>query len=96
MNKQSNPQGYRYRNRRNRSFSGKNSIITTIITGIAGVVMKDVLSENSKIKGLIKHVFKRKHLEAASEKKMIEADFSVIKDKTQIKIKENEQIGEKK
>lgn len=58
--------------------------------------MKDVLSENSKIKGLIKHVFKPKHLEAASEKKMIEADFSVIKDKTQIKIKENEQIGEKK
>lgn len=58
--------------------------------------MKDVLSENSKIKGFIKHAFKSKKLEASSEKKIIEAEYSVINDKTQLKIKANEQIGEKK
>ncbi len=93
-------QSFRYRNRRNRSFSGRNSLITTIISGIAGVVIKDISNENSKIKGLLRHVFKPKQLQSKSPKQVIDTEYSVIEEKdTQIKeIKEdnNNQIGEKK
>ena len=85
-------QGFRYRNRRNRSFSSRNSLITTIISGIAGIVIKDITSENSRIKGLLRHVFKPRQLEKESEKQMIEAEYSVIEDKESL----NKEIKDEK
>lgn len=100
MKKQNNQQGYRYRNRRNRSFSGRNSLITTIISGIVGVVIKDISSENSKIKGLLQHFFKPKQLESESTKQVIETEYSVIEEEDsqikEIKEENKHQIGEKK
>ena len=71
--------GFKYRNRRNVNQLGKNSLLGTIITGIAGVVIKDLTNENSKIKKLFNKVIHPKQIEdKQGEKKVIEAEYSVI------------------
>ncbi|OPX30122.1 MAG: hypothetical protein B1H06_00310 [Candidatus Cloacimonas sp. 4484_143] len=71
--------GFKYRNRRNVNQLGKNSLLGTIITGIAGVVIKDLTNENSKIKKLFSKVIHPKQIEdKQGEKKVIEAEYSVI------------------
>jgi hypothetical protein len=48
--------GYQYRNRRDKNHRGRNSIWGTIITAIAGTVIKDLTSENSKIKKIVRKI----------------------------------------
>ena len=70
--------GFKYRNRRNVNQLGKNSLLGTIITGIAGVVIKDLTNENSKIKKLFSKVIRPKQIEDINNKKnIIEAEYSV-------------------
>ncbi len=70
--------GFKYRNRRNVNQLGKNSLLGTIITGIAGVVIKDLANENSKIKKLFSKVIHPKQIEDIHNKKnIIEAEYSV-------------------
>ena len=71
--------GFKYRNKRNQSHRGRNSILGTVITAIAGTVVKDLTSENSKIKKLYNKVVHPKQIEEKqNEKKIINAEFSVI------------------
>ena len=82
--------GYKYRNKRNQSHRGRNSILGTVITAIAGTVVKDLTSENSKIKKLFDKVIHPKQIEdKQNEKKVIDAELSVINNKkTEKEIKE--------
>jgi len=71
--------GFKYRNKRNQSHRGRNSFIGTMITAIAGTVVKDLTSEESKIKKLFDKVIHPKQIENESDKKkIIDADFSLI------------------
>ena len=71
--------GFKYRNKRNQSHRGRNSFIGTVITAIAGTVVKDLTSEDSKIKKLFNKVIHPKQIEEKqNEKKVIDAEFSVV------------------
>lgn len=73
--------GFKYRNRRDRSHRGRNSFIGTVITAIAGTVLKDLTNENSKIKKLFDKIIHPKQIEDKQrEKKTIDAEFSVVDD----------------
>lgn len=86
-----NRRNFRYRNRRNNNFPGRNSLISTIVTAIAGVVTKDLLSDNSRIKGFIKGVFQPQKLENKSSREIIDADYDVLQDENKIKIDKNKE-----
>jgi len=80
--------GFKYRNKRNQSHRGRNSILGTVITAIAGTVVKDLTSENSKIKKLFNKVIHPKQIEdKQNEKKVINAEFSVVNEENAEKIK---------
>ena len=71
--------GYQYRNRRDKSHRGRNSIWGTIITAIAGTVIKDITSENSKIKKIVRKIIPPKQIEdKQNKKKLINAEYKVI------------------
>lgn len=71
--------GFKYRNKRNQSHRGRNSILGMIVTAIAGTVVKDLTNEDSKIKILFNKVIHPKQIENESDKKkIIDADFSLI------------------
>ncbi len=71
--------GYKYRNRRNKPHRGRNSILGTVITAIAGTVIKDLTTENSKIKKLFNKVVHPKQIEDKPDKrKVINAEYSVV------------------
>ncbi len=73
--------GYQYRNRRDKSHRGRNSIWGTIITAIAGTVIKDLTSENSKIKKIIRNIIPPKQIEDnQNKKKLINAEYKVVND----------------
>ncbi len=73
--------GFKYRNKRNQSHRGRNSILGTVITTIAGTVVKDLTSENSKIKKLFNKVVHPKQIEdKQSKKEIINAKFSLVND----------------
>lgn len=79
--------GFKYRNRRNKSHLGRNSLLGTVITAIAGTVVKDLISENSKIKNLFNKVIRPKQIEDKQEQKeVLDAEYSV---------EDNEKTGEK-
>jgi hypothetical protein len=74
--------GYKYRNRRDKSHSGRNSLLGTVFTFITGAVIKDLTSEDSNLKKLFNKVIHPKLVEDKTDKKkVIEADFSVIDNK---------------
>ena len=80
--------GFKYRNKRNQSHRGRNSILGTVITAITGTVVKDLTSENSKIKKLFNKVIHPKQIEdKQNEKKVINAEFSVVNEENAEKIK---------
>lgn len=71
--------GYQYRNRRDKSHRGRNSIWGTIITAIAGTVIKDLTNENSKIKKIVRKIIPPKQIEdKQNKKKLISAEYQVI------------------
>jgi len=69
--------GYQYRNKRNNSSSSKNSIIGTILSAISGIVIKDLSSQNSRIKSLVSKIIKPKEIEKKPNK-IIEADYEIL------------------
>ena len=71
--------GFKYRNKRIQSHRGRNSFIGTLITAIAGSVVKDLTGEDSKIKKLFNKVIHPKQIEEKQrEKKVIDAEYSVV------------------
>jgi len=85
--------GFKYRNKRIQSHRGRNSFIGTVITAIAGTVVKDLTGEDSKIKKLFNKVIHPKQIEdKQNEKKVIYAEFSVVDNENKI----NDLNGEKK
>ncbi|MDA3814528.1 MAG: hypothetical protein PF570_09800 [Candidatus Cloacimonetes bacterium] len=71
--------GFKYRNKRNQSHRGRNSFIGTVITAIAGTVVNDLTSEDSKIKKLFNKVIHPKQIENKENKNtIINAEYSVI------------------
>jgi len=85
--------GFKYRNKRIQSHRGRNSFIGTVITAIAGTVVKDLTDEDSKIKKLFNKVIHPKQIEdKQNEKKVIYAEFSVVDNENKI----NDLNGEKK
>ena len=84
--------GYKYRNRRNRTFIGKNHFWEMIITALAGTVIKDLSSSNSKLKKVVNKVIQSKQLES-KQKQIINAKYSIIEnrdDENNINGEENE------
>ncbi len=85
--------GFKYRNKRDQSHRRRTSVIGTVITAIAGIVVNDLSSENSKIKKLFDKVIQPKQIEEKEKgKKIINVEYSIINN-------ENEEIklnGEKK
>jgi len=70
--------GYKYRNKRKTHF-GRNSILGTVITAIAGSVISDLTSEESKIKKLFSKVVGSKQIENKENRKtIISTEYSVI------------------
>lgn len=70
--------GYKYRNRRNKSHLGRNSLLGTVITAIAGTVIKDLTSEKSNIKKLFNKVIHPKQIENKQEQReVLDAKYSV-------------------
>jgi len=85
--------GFKYRNKRIQSHRGRNSFIGTVITAIAGTLVKDLTGEDSKIKKLFNKVIHPKQIEdKQNEKKVIYAEFSVVDNENKI----NDLNGEKK
>jgi hypothetical protein len=75
--------GFKYRNRRNKSSLGKNSFLGTVITTIVGSIVKDLISDNSKITYFFKKILHPAQIENKQEQKeVIEADYSVLNDKS--------------
>ncbi len=73
--------GFKYRNKRNNKNRGRSSFIGSVITAIIGTAIKDLTSENSKIKKLYNKVIHPKQIEdKQNEKKIIEAEYSVVDD----------------
>ena len=82
--------GFKYRNKRSQSHRGRNSFIGTMITAIAGTVVKDLTSEDSKIKKMFNKVIHPKQIEdKQNEKKIINAEYSVIDNKETEKVNSN-------
>ena len=82
--------GFKYRNKRNQGHRGRNSFLGTVITAIAGTVIKDLTHENSKIKKLFNNVIHPKQIEdKQNEKKIINAEYSVIDNKETEKVNSN-------
>jgi len=76
--------GFKYRNKQNQSYRKRNSFIGAMITTIVGTVVKDLTSENSKIKKLISKVIHPKQIEEKRyEKKIIDAEYKVISNNNQ-------------
>ncbi len=81
--------GFKHRNRRtdlnnnDRSSERNNSIIGTIISALAGLIIKDISSPNSKIKNTVGNIFKPKQIEkqAKDKSKIIKAQYEVIENK---------------
>lgn len=70
--------GFKYRNRRNKSHLGRNSLLGTVITAIAGTLIKDLTSENSKIKMLFNKVVHPKQIENKQEQRdVLDAEYTV-------------------
>jgi len=85
--------GFKYRNRRNTSNRGRNSILGTVITAIAGTVVKDLTSDNSKIKKLFNKVIHPKRIGIKNEnRKVIDAEYSVEDNDNIGKLNENKKI----
>ena len=83
---------YKYRNQRNKSHRGRNSIWGTIITAIAGTVIKDLTSENSKIKKIVRKIIPPKQIEdEQNKKKLINAEYKVINNEKQVKLEEKDE-----
>ena len=92
MNDSKHQNGFKYRNERDKSHKGRNSLIGTIFTAIAGTAIKDLTSNNSKIKKIFKQVFPTKQIEGKAEnldtklnhideKKIIDAEYkNVVKE----------------
>ena len=76
-----NSGGYQYRNRRDKSHRGRNSIWGTIITAIAGTIITDLTSENSKIKKIVRNIIPPWQIEdKQNKKKLINAEYKVMND----------------
>jgi len=70
--------GYKYGNRRDKSHFGRNSFLGNVITAIAGTVIKDLTSENSRIKKLVNKVIHPRQISGKqNEKKIIDVEYSV-------------------
>ncbi|MFO7896292.1 MAG: hypothetical protein R6U84_05105 [Candidatus Cloacimonadales bacterium] len=66
MNARREDDGFRYRNRRQRNFSRKNTFWSTAISALAGVVVKDLSSPNSKLKQIADKLIHPKRIEHKS------------------------------
>ncbi len=76
--------GFKYRNKRSQSHRGRNSFIGTMITAIVGTVVKDLTSEDSKIKKMFNKVIHPKQIEdKQNEKKIINAEYSILDNKNE-------------
>ena len=85
--------GYKYRNKRNKSHRGRHSIWGTIITAIAGTVIKDLTSENSKIKKIVKNIIPPKQIEDKdNKKKLINAEYKVINNEQNTRKEKQEKL----
>ena len=79
--------GFKHRNRRtdfnndSRNTSRNNSLLGTIISAFAGLIIKDVSSPNSKIKATIGNFFKSKQIEKKDKPKIIKAKYEIIDNK---------------
>ena len=75
--------GFKYRNRRKFSSCEKHSFLGFIVTAIAGSVLKDLTSGNSRLITFIKKILPPARIEGKQEQKsVIDADYSVIKNKS--------------
>jgi hypothetical protein len=71
--------GFKYRNRRNVNRTERSTLLGTLITAIAGTVVKDLTNENSKIKFLFNKMFHSKQIEDKQKQDdVIEAEYSVL------------------
>ncbi|MEA3500660.1 MAG: hypothetical protein U9R41_06575 [Candidatus Marinimicrobia bacterium] len=80
MNDGKHQGGFKYRNARDKSHRGRNSIIGTIFTAITGTVIKDLTSGNSKIKKIFKQFPSNKKLKDKPEIKHNQIDEKEIID----------------
>jgi hypothetical protein len=80
MNNGKHQDGFKYRNARDKSHRGRNSLIGTIFTAIAGTAIKDLTSENSKIKKLFKQFSPIKQIKGKTENKHNKIDEKEIID----------------
>jgi hypothetical protein len=80
MNNGKHQDGFKYRNARDKSHRGRNSLIGTIFTAIAGTAIKDLTSENSKIKKLFKQFSPIKQIKGKTESKQNQIDEKEIID----------------
>ena len=79
MNEEKHYGGYKYRNRRNINKFRRNSLLGTLITAIAGTVINDLTSNNSKIKILINKLFPNPQIENKKEnRKVLDAEYSIL------------------
>ncbi|KQC08918.1 MAG: hypothetical protein APR54_04065 [Candidatus Cloacimonas sp. SDB] len=89
--------GYKYRNKRNKSNHFKNSFWSTVITAITGTVIKDLTSNNSKIKQIVNKLYSSKKIEDKQNKKtVINAEYKVVEDEAEKAINDNKLPDENK
>ncbi len=77
--------GYKYRNKRDRGSRTRNSIFGTIISLVAGTIVKDLTSDDSKLKKLVNNFIHPKQIEDTSDKKVIDAEYKIIENKNKDK-----------
>ncbi len=71
--------GYQYRNKRNNKPTTKKSILGTVITLVAGSVIKDLTSENSKLLKLTNKLFRPIKIED-NKNKIIDVKYKMVDD----------------
>ena len=84
--------GYRYR--RCQTSTGRKMFWPSLLTGLAGLLFKDLTSDRSKIKLTIGRIFGSNREINKNDRKVINAEFKVLED--DIRNVEKKDKGEKK
>lgn len=75
--------GYKYRNRRQMNISKRNTFWTSLITTALGLIIKDITSEQSKLKFITRKLISSKQ-QKNNQQTPIETEYEIINDEEKI------------
>ncbi|MEA1971684.1 MAG: hypothetical protein U9N34_00060 [Candidatus Cloacimonadota bacterium] len=86
MNEGKHYGGYKYRNRRDKKTgSNRGSIVSSLLSVVSGLLVKDLSSNDSKIKKIVSKFFKPKITDKTEKKnKIIKPEYEVLENSEEL------------